>query len=598
MGFVVTNIIYVALSLFIFLSAQPVRKDSATLSRDLLPMLDQATEIQYSTAMEGYMTQEYSNSIKAEIWVEALTYNADVVKYLNLLEENVKYSPVLQTPAVSEALGGLRRNYQAFRDLAELLPSRLQVINSSLESVTFGHEKFSAVIGEALAQEEGGYRADSGRLARLRKLESMGNSLVVGAVRARHEGGSDEFAQAYDIAGQGYRLADELAAGAGGAQAKEAAAQIKALWGEMEGGLKSLEENLNTAEAESVKRGQLASAAIKNASDLRLAADRESQRMARDSTATLERVIWSLAIGVLVVLLLSTVLALTITRGITRPINHLISDLSGGALEVDRAAGELSRAANELDAGARNNAASLQDVSSALEELSSMTERNSGNSLEANELMTQVTGAVERADQSMGKVIRAMEEISASGNEIAKIIKTIDDIAFQTNLLALNAAVEAARAGEAGSGFAVVADEVRNLANRSAEAAKNTAGLIDSTIGNIKSGSEMVGLTAENFETVGSHAAKVAQLLREVAEASREQSQGIGQINQSMQTMDGITQSNASAANESARAAGSLSSQAAGLLTAVDGLSGLVHGGQGLPPVPNSSRRLSLPRRA
>jgi methyl-accepting chemotaxis protein len=214
--------------------------------------------------------------------------------------------------------------------------------------------------------------------------------------------------------------------------------------------------------------------------------------------------------------------------------------------------------------------------------------------------MTQATDAVRKADTSMTAVIKAMEEISTSGAEIGKIIKTIDEIAFQTNLLALNAAVEAARAGEAGAGFAVVADEVRNLAIRSADAAKNTADLIASTISNINSGSQMVNDTAENFRTVEDHSAKVAALLGEVTEASKEQAQGIGQITTAMTEMDKVTQSNAASSEEAASAAGDLSSHAGNLLESVNELNTLVngaHGGAGRAPVlprPTAAAKKSL----
>ncbi|MDR1608689.1 MAG: methyl-accepting chemotaxis protein [Deltaproteobacteria bacterium] len=220
----------------------------------------------------------------------------------------------------------------------------------------------------------------------------------------------------------------------------------------------------------------------------------------------------------------------------------------------------------------------MEETSAALEELSSMTKRNSDNAMEANSLMSQGADAVAKAENSMTNVITAMEHIATSGNEIGKIIKTIDEIAFQTNLLALNAAVEAARAGEAGAGFAVVADEVRNLAIRSADAAKNTADLIAATISNIASGSEMVNSTSENFQTVAAISVKVAQLVSEVAEASKEQSQGINQITTAMSQMDKVTQNNAASAEESASAASSLSVQAGNLMNAVDQMSQIVHG--------------------
>ena len=579
LGFAATNAIYVALSIFIFFSAQPVRHDSTMLSRELLPMLDQASQVQYSTAMEGYMTQEYSHSINADVWVEALTYSADIIKYLSYLEKNINSSPALQTPEIMDNLKNVRLNYQQFRDLADLLPERLQAINAGLESIIYGHENYQTQLTELINKEEANPLAPGrdGHLAMLREMESLGNKMVVSAMRAHYQDQA-EFVNCRQLAAQAHKLALNLSREAKKTSLKEAAVEIAASLEGVAKAIDVLENELKQAAEESGERNQLADATIKYAAALREAADQQSQKVASDSTDTLERVILFLAIGVLAALVVSIIMAFSITRGITKPINTLISKLSEGSMEVDQASGELARAADSLAAGAKENTGSLQDISSALEELSSMTQRNADNSLEANSLMTQATGAVEKAEESMDKVIRAMSEISSSGNEIAKIIKTIDDIAFQTNLLALNAAVEAARAGEAGSGFAVVADEVRNLATRSAEAAKNTAGLIDSTITNINSGSDMVGLTADNFKLVQNHATKVAQLLGEVAEASREQSQGIGQINNSMNAMDQITRSNATSADDSARAAGGLSSQAAELLSAVDELTTLAHG--------------------
>jgi methyl-accepting chemotaxis protein len=293
---------------------------------------------------------------------------------------------------------------------------------------------------------------------------------------------------------------------------------------------------------------------------------------------SLNRVIYVMIIGVLSGLVVSFILSIFITRGITGPINRIIAGLTEGAAEVDLVSNELSQASNTLAEGATENAASLEETSAALEELSSMTKRNSDNAVEANSLTEQANFAVNKAESSMANVIQAMDQIATSGNEIGKIIKTIDEIAFQTNLLALNAAVEAARAGEAGAGFAVVADEVRNLAIRSADAAKNTADLIAATISNINSGSEMVNSTSENFQTVVVHASKVAQLVSEVAEASKEQSQGISQITTAMTQMDKVTQSNAASAEESASAASNLAVQSDRLARGVENLGLVIHG--------------------
>jgi methyl-accepting chemotaxis protein len=174
-----------------------------------------------------------------------------------------------------------------------------------------------------------------------------------------------------------------------------------------------------------------------------------------------------------------------------------------------------------------------------------------------------------------------MNEISQASEETAKIIKTIDEIAFQTNLLALNAAVEAARAGEAGAGFAVVADEVRNLAMRAADAAKNTANLIEGSVKKIKSGSEIVARTNEAFGKVAQGAKKESELVGEIAAASQEQSQGIEQINKTVSEMEKVIQKNAANAEESASAAEEMSSQAHQMKGFVSELTGLVRGYKG-----------------
>ncbi|MGL4209829.1 MAG: methyl-accepting chemotaxis protein, partial [Candidatus Adiutrix sp.] len=255
-----------------------------------------------------------------------------------------------------------------------------------------------------------------------------------------------------------------------------------------------------------------------------------------------------------------------------------IAHISHESQGVEDISDNMTQTSNVLAEGASENAANLEETSAALDELASMTMRNAENSSEAHHLIDKATVAVDQANGSMVKVITAMDEISVSGGEIGKIIKTIDEIAFQTNLLALNAAVEAARAGEAGAGFAVVADEVRNLAIRSADAAKSTADLIAATIKNISSGSEMVGVTASNFKVVKDHTSKVESLMGEVAAASKEQSLGLEQINKAMREIDLVTQNTAASAEKSSASSESLSNQAENLIRAISGLNRLVHG--------------------
>jgi methyl-accepting chemotaxis protein len=309
-----------------------------------------------------------------------------------------------------------------------------------------------------------------------------------------------------------------------------------------------------------------------------------TQQMGR----TFLEVMGTMTAGAVAATVLTLILALIMTRRLVSSIERIVTSLSKSSLEVGLSSSRLTVAAHDVAQGATTNSASLEETGGALENLNTMTERNAANAVEANTLMTQATSAVTHAQGSMSAVIKAMEEISKSGTEIGKIIKTIDEIAFQTNLLALNAAVEAARAGEAGAGFAVVADEVRNLAIRSADAARNTADLIAETISNINSGSQMVGDTAESFKIVEEHAGKVAGLLSEVAAASKEQSQGIVQISAAVTKMEEVTVSNATKADDSANEADRLSRQSGYLSTAVQDIVTLVRGADGQAPAGQS----------
>jgi len=194
--------------------------------------------------------------------------------------------------------------------------------------------------------------------------------------------------------------------------------------------------------------------------------------------------------------------------------------------------------------------------------MSAMTRQNAENAQQAKILMNETGQVVSRANDSMTKLTASMTEISKASLETSKIINTIDQIAFQTNLLALNAPVEAARAGEAGAGFAVVADEVRNLALRAADAARNTADLIEGTVKKVKDGSDIVGKTSVEFTHVATDTAKMSELVGEIAAASGEQSQGIEQLNQAVSDMDQVVQQNASSAEESASASAEMNAEA------------------------------------
>ncbi|MFP5213656.1 MAG: methyl-accepting chemotaxis protein [Acidobacteriota bacterium] len=279
--------------------------------------------------------------------------------------------------------------------------------------------------------------------------------------------------------------------------------------------------------------------------------------------------------------IMGMIVAFTLTRRITRPIGRIIEGLTSGSGRVAAASNQIASASCRLAEGASQQAAAIEETSASLEEMSSMTRQNAESASRANELMREAGGIVDQANRSMADLIGSMAEITRGSEESFKIIRTIDDIAFQTNLLALNAAVEAARAGEAGAGFAVVADEVRNLAMRAADAAKNTAGLIESTVRNVRLGSEVVNRTEKDFLDVASSVSKCVGLIGDIAAASQEQAMGIEQVNKAVSEMDQVTQQNASNAEESAASSEEMRCQAEEMGTFVEELILLVDGGAG-----------------
>ena len=287
---------------------------------------------------------------------------------------------------------------------------------------------------------------------------------------------------------------------------------------------------------------------------------------------------WLIGIGAISVIAF-IILSLVITGGIVRPVNRVIEGLMGSVDQVGSSSAQIASSSQSLAEGASEQASGIEETSSSLEEMASMTRKNAENANQANTLMADTSRVVDEANHAMKELTQSMNEISTSSEETGKIIKTIDEIAFQTNLLALNAAVEAARAGEAGAGFAVVANEVKNLAMRAAEAAKNTANLIEGTVKRIKSGSEIVSKTNEAFGKVATGAKKVGQLVGEISAASQEQAQGIEQVNRAVAEMDKVVQKNAASAEESASASEEMNTQAEQMKDFVGELVMLVSGG-------------------
>lgn len=326
----------------------------------------------------------------------------------------------------------------------------------------------------------------------------------------------------------------------------------------------------------SVLRNDAGNAVLAIAQETAAAGMTETQNIAEQSNTDLKMASTVMIIGLIIAAILGISLAIYITGSITKPLHIAISTLSAGAEQTSSASSQVSSASQSLAEGASEQASSLEETSSSLEEMASMTKRNAENANSANTLAAETRRAADSGVSEMEEMSKAMEAIKTSSDDISKIIKTIDEIAFQTNILALNAAVEAARAGEAGQGFAVVADEVRSLAQRSAVAARETAEKIEDAVSKSEQGVAISGRVSGSLNSIVEKAREVDQIISQIATASNEQSQGISQINEAVSQMDQVTQSNSANAEETASASEELSAQAEELQMVVNDLIRLV----------------------
>jgi methyl-accepting chemotaxis protein len=353
--------------------------------------------------------------------------------------------------------------------------------------------------------------------------------------------------------------------------------------GRMEGYLKDFDRfiKLSVARRELFNR-QIAETALFNADVDTLISKviRRNSQKAKDSALFLHTGSIISVTLLLVTIVIGIMLSIFVARSITHPIAAAIKGLSTGSGQVETAAAEISNSAQSMASGATGQAANLEEISASLNEITSMTKQTADNARNADALVQDSVTKTKNSQEAMSRLRKAVVEIQSSGNETAKILKDIDEIAFQTNLLALNAAVEAARAGEAGKGFAVVAEEVRNLSQRTSVSAKKTAELIESSQKSSAQGVSLAEETAEAIETITESSKKIAALVTEISAAAEEQARGVSQVSAAVGNLDKITQSNASQSEELAASSEELNSEAVTMNDFVDDLVGIVHGAE------------------
>ncbi|MBL7645732.1 MAG: MCP four helix bundle domain-containing protein [Candidatus Hydrogenedentes bacterium] len=608
MGFTLLLVIAIALGGLAVVNMNGVKNTAEMLATSAMPEVGLATEVERYSLKTMYATRGYAfteekpyldtareelakvKDFLKQVEAHAATFNdtdldakargaeAAALEYEKLLEETVTTTEALNVE--KEALNKAAQEYMSICDV--FLKDQTDKLNAEiaeLAGASAAGAEATAVSTAATASEKAKKVQERfTKTAMTNDIIELGNNIRIGVWKAISLRDPALFTETQKKFAEVNAKLDELKAITTQELNLKQIEDCRAAGQAYNDGMTRFLESWLKREELGKKRGAAADLVLTAAETASKDGMKTASTASTDASSALGVASTVMVIGLAIAVVLGVTLAIFITRSITGPLQRIIDGLRGGAEQVASAANQVAQSGQGLAEGASSQAASLEESSASLEELSSMTRQNSGNAEQANSAAREARDGAVRGTQAMQTMSSVIEKIKVSSDETAKIIRTIDEIAFQTNLLALNAAVEAARAGEAGKGFAVVAEEVRNLAQRSAQAARNTSTLIEESQQNAKSGVTAAQEVGTVLGQVASSIDKVAQLIAEVSAASREQTQGVEQINLAVSNMDQVTQSNAANAEESAAAGEELSAQARELQDMVVELTAMVKG--------------------
>jgi methyl-accepting chemotaxis protein len=599
-GFAVVMAITIGLGALAYWNGAKIAGSSDILANEVAPVAAASAQVTKGALQAVFETRGYLLNNDEKHADQALASLADVEKSVNELEKLAASRKLDQLEKEVADLKSSLTTYSRLLNEDFQLQRKFQAEGAKIRQVG---PKMTQAIGNfavdqqtSLAKEIQTVGADKTALAdRLKKNEAATSlALSAGVIRANASNFITLKTPAYSKA-----ALEELAKVQSLIQGMDSTAKtdknqsllgdVKTCVDEYQTGLAALSAISEQVQANDKERTPAYDQLLKIASGQ---LDAASAKVKASSTETMNAVSANNQVmvgGIIVAILVGSFLALIIVRSLTGAITRIAASLLAGSQQTAAAAAQVSSASQSLAQGASEQAAAIEETTSSVEEMASMTKQNASNANEAKNLAASTKADAEKGTQAMVRMSQAIDDIKQSSDKTAKIVKTIDEIAFQTNLLALNAAVEAARAGEAGKGFAVVAEEVRNLAQRSAEAAKNTASMIEESVKNSNNGVQISKEVGDSLTEIGEAARKVNDLIGEIAAASNEQSQGIDQISTAVGQMDQVTQQNAANAEESAAASEELSAQAEELNKMVAELSAMA-GGSGKAVSGGSSR--------